>query len=217
MKNLTDITLILDESGSMSQSRDRIIEGVNSYIGEQQTLPGDALFSLVTFNDTVTTRFSARNLKDVKPLTLADYVPNGMTALLDALGRVIQTTGARLSSFPASERPSKVIILVQTDGQENASREYSKSGVYNLLKHQQDVYNWTFIFLGANIDSFAEAGEVGIRAYNTANYAMTEQGLKAAYSTMSVATNIARTGRSSKLDLQDIYEDALKRAQAIQS
>ncbi len=93
-----------------------------------------------------------------------------MTALLDAVGRAINQTGERLARMPEPERPGLVVFVVMTDGQENSSREFTKAQLAEMIQRQQRVYDWHFNFLGANQDSFAEAGSIGIDAAGIANW-----------------------------------------------
>ena len=83
-----------------------------------------------------------------------------MTALLDAVGQAINQTSERLANLDEKDRPGLVIIVVMTDGLENSSREFSKSQVKEMIEHKRNEYQWHFIFLGANQDAFAEAGEL---------------------------------------------------------
>lgn len=104
-------------------------------------------------------------------------VPRGGTPLLDSLAKSIVTLGEKLSSMPESERPEKVIVVVQTDGEENQSKEWTKEKVKALVKRQREEYSWEFLFLGADIDAFGDAGDLGIGAamrhgHNQAGYAM---------------------------------------------
>jgi hypothetical protein len=95
-------------------------------------------------------------------------VPRGMTALLDAVGRAVNETGERLAKMPEQDRPSLVIFVVMTDGEENSSKEFTKAQIKEMIEHQQNVYHWQFTFLGANQDAFAEAGGLGIDAAGVA-------------------------------------------------
>ena len=98
-------------------------------------------------------------------------MPRGSTALLDAVGRAINETGERLTKMPEADRPGLVIFVIVTDGEENASHEFSKARVKKMIQRQQTKYNWQFTFLGAEQDAFTEAGGMGIAAAGTANFA----------------------------------------------
>lgn len=167
--DLTDITLVVDRSGSMSSVQDDAEGGVNSFIEEQAKEPGEALLTLVQFDTEYEFLHKGTDIKDVPKYELH---PRGMTALLDAVGRAINETGERLANMDEQDRPGLVIFVVMTDGHENSSREFSKAQVKEMIECQQNEYSWHFTFLGANQDAFAEAGGLGVRAAGVANYAM---------------------------------------------
>lgn len=167
--DLTDITIIMDRSGSMQSCREEAENGLNRFIEEQKNQPGEALFSLVQFDDQYELVHQAVPIKKVP---LCSLVPRGMTALLDAVGRTINTTGERLAAMTKAERPGLVIMMIITDGMENASQEFKRTQIKDMITHQQQKYNWQFTFLGANQDAFAEAGAMGISADTTANYSV---------------------------------------------
>lgn len=166
--DLTDITLVVDRSGSMEQIREDAEGGVNSFIAQQAKEPGEALLTLVQFDTEYEFLHQGVPITEVPKYQL---VPRGRTALLDAVGRAINETGERLAKMDEQDRPGLVVFVVMTDGLENSSREFSKSDVKAMIERQQDKYNWHFTFLGANQDAFAEAGSMGIHAAGAANYA----------------------------------------------
>lgn len=167
--DLTDITLVVDRSGSMESIRADAQGGVNTLIEEQAKQEGEAFLTLVEFDQHYEFVHQGTPIQEVKPYEL---VPRGMTALLDAVGRAINETGQRLAAMPESQRPGLVVFIIVTDGQENSSREFSLAQIKEMIQKQQSEYNWQFTFLGANQDAFAEAGGMGIDADGVANYAM---------------------------------------------
>jgi uncharacterized protein YegL len=166
--DLTDITLVVDRSGSMQAIREDAEGGVNAFISRQAQEPSEALLTLVQFDTEY--EFLHRGLA-IDQVPRYRLVPRGMTALLDALGRAINETGERLGRMDEEDRPGLVIFVVMTDGQENSSREFTKAQIKEMIQRQQEGYNWHFTFLGANQDAFAEAGGMGIHAAGVANYA----------------------------------------------
>ena len=166
--DLTDITLVIDRSGSMDEIRSDAEGGVNAFIREQAQQPGEALLTLVQFDDQYEFIHRGIPIKDVPPYAL---VPRSGTALLDAVGRAINETGERIAKMPESDRPSLVVFVIVTDGQENASHEFTKAQIKAMIDRQQTKYSWQFTFLGADQDAFAEAGGMGIAAGGTANFA----------------------------------------------
>jgi len=166
--DLTDITLVVDRSGSMEGIRDDAQGGVNSFIAEQAKAPGEALLTLVQFDTEYEFVHKGVPIRDVGKFELH---PRGATALLDAVGRAVNETGERLARMAEADRPGLVIFVIVTDGQENSSREFNKQQVKEMIERQQNVYSWHFTFLGANQDAFAEAGNLGIKAAGVADFA----------------------------------------------
>jgi uncharacterized protein YegL len=188
VKELTEIVCIIDKSGSMSEVRNDAIGGFNMCLEEQQSVPGDATLTLVLFDTEYSMVHQNKPLSKVPPLTKRSYSPGGMTALLDAIGKTIHTIGQRLSDLPEEERPSKVIVAILTDGEENSSREYNLTQVKEMIQHQKEIYSWEFVFLGANQDTFAEAAKLGIDAKDTVEFAANSAGITRAYTQMSNIT-----------------------------
>lgn len=168
MRNdLTDITLVIDRSGSMSSCRDEAQKGINEFIKKQKEVEGEVLFSLLQFDTEHEYVFNAVPISNVGKYKL---IPRGMTALLDAVGKAVTETGIRLEKVPESERPGLVIIAIITDGYENASSEFKRDRIKEMIEHQQGKYSWQFTFLGANQNAFLEAGSIGINMNVAANY-----------------------------------------------
>jgi hypothetical protein len=178
--DLTDLTLVVDRSGSMQDIRDDAQGGVNALLADQAKLAGEALVTLVQFDDVYEFVHRAVPVAQVPPYELH---PRGSTALLDAVGRAIDETGARLAAMPEAERPGLVVFVVMTDGHENASREFTREQVRQMIEHQQTAYQWKFTFLGADQDAYAEAGRLGMDAQAAARFDKTRVG--AAYDAMS--------------------------------
>jgi hypothetical protein len=191
-QDLTDITLVVDRSGSMSSVRDDAEGGVNSFVTEQAKEPGEAMLTLVQFDTEYEFLHKGIPISEAPPYELH---PRGMTALLDAVGRAINETGERLARMDEADRPGLVIFVVMTDGHENSSKEFSKAQIKELIERQQRDYNWHFTFLGADQDAFAEADAMGMHASGAANYAASK--VAVAYAcTMSKVTRMRRQARS---------------------
>lgn len=168
MRNdLTDITVVLDRSGSMDACRIEAENGLNHFIAEQAAKPGEAVFTLVQFDTEYEFVHRGVPIGNVPKCTLQ---PRGMTALLDAVGRAIHETGERLKNMPESYRPGLVVLLIITDGHENSSHEYKLAQIKQMIQHQSDVYQWQFTSLGANQDAFAEAEKMGMAGPAAACY-----------------------------------------------
>jgi len=183
--SFVEIVCILDKSGSMSSVKDDAIGGFNTFLEEQKKLPGKANMSLILFNHEYEEIFSGKDIQKVLSLENKNYIPFGTTALLDAVGRTIDDVGRRLSNTNEKERPEKVIVVIMTDGQENASKDYKRDKISEMVKHQQEKYRWEFIFLAANIDAFSEANSLSILLSNTYSYTGDSFGTQSAYDTMT--------------------------------
>lgn len=166
-KNLTDITVVLDRSGSMQTCRTDAEGGLNAFIDDQKTKPGAANFSLVMFDNEYEWVHRAKPIGEVGKCEL---IPRGNTAMLDAIGKAIVETGERLAKMPEHDRPGLVVFVILTDGQENASTEYKRDQIKAMIERQTKDYNWQFMYLGANQDAFAEASSMAIKTSNIANY-----------------------------------------------
>jgi hypothetical protein len=180
-KDLTEIVFILDESGSMSTCKDDTIGGFNEFIESQKKIKGEVKFTFVKFSDYYKVIHSGESLGAVSPLNEDTYTPTYSTALLDAVGRSITSVGARLAETPEDERPEKVLVVIMTDGYENASTDFSGAKINEMVKLQRDTYNWEFIFLGADIDAWSGGSSMGM--YNNVSISKTE--MKSSFSKLS--------------------------------
>ena len=195
-KNLTELVVILDASGSMASLKDDVIGGFNQLIEDQKKVEGDCFVTVVQFSSfgKQRTLLYCQPVQEIEPLTAASYQIGGWTALYDTMGDVIDGVGTRLANKPESERPGKVIVAVITDGQENHSREYTSAQVCQKVTQQQDMYNWEFIFTGANQDAIFEANKLGIKSGMTATYKGTSRGVRKTFGGISCAASALRTG-----------------------
>jgi len=175
MKNQTDITILLDRSGSMETIRKDMEGAFNSFLDEQRRLGGDMRVTLYQFDTTLDKVYDRLPINEVPPLKIQ---PRGGTALVDAMVQVVDEVGRRFAALPEYERPERVVFLVVTDGEENSSRIYHTPDVLERTKRQKDQYNWNFIYLGANQDSFSVARSLGISLESTMNYGTTSANLK---------------------------------------
>ena len=193
MKNATDVTVIVDRSGSMEDIASDVIGGFNGFLADQQRQPGHCSLTLIQFDDQYEIVYAAQPIAEASRLTQDTFQPRGSTALLDAIGRTINTTGARLAALSEDERPDRVILAIVTDGLENASTDFTRERVFSMISTQQDVFKWSFLFLAANQDAIAEGARVGIAAQQSLNFAATGAGVRAASRSMSDAVSSLRT------------------------
>lgn len=201
MKNLTDISMILDKSGSMQRLKDTTIKSYNSFLEEQQTIPEPAEISLYQFSDDFLTEYEDVDIQKAPKLTDMNYRPGGWTALLDAVGNVINKKGEKYRNLPESERPDKVVIVIITDGEENSSTEYEFDQIKKMIERQRNQYNWKFVFLGAGIDAFSLGSQLGVRRGSTKRYAGTPTGIGNLFASSSKSLSRYRGGESDDINL----------------
>lgn len=166
----THIGVVLDRSGSMSAMKGAMEEAFNSFIEEQKksvTTDQDVKLTFVQFDDKIDVLYENMLLDNIKPLMIA---PRGWTALYDAIGFTVDKLGKQFANLPESERPEKVLIIVITDGEENASKMWTQNKIFEVITEQRDKYKWEFLFLGANIDSVSVASKIGFNATNAYNF-----------------------------------------------
>jgi hypothetical protein len=209
MKNKTDITIILDRSGSMESVKQDTIGGFNSFLSEQQKVAGEASLSLVQFDDQYEVVYEDKDINAANRLTEATFQPRGSTALFDAVGRTINSIGRRLAALSEEERPDKVLLVIMTDGFENASQEFTAAKISEMINHQHSVYSWEFMFIGANQDAVLSAREIGIPAAASLTYAANSEGMQAAYS--MVAEKISNYRLSSNKEALEFNEEDRER------
>lgn len=155
----TFVSFLLDETGSMQAIKDATIDGFNAYLETLQGGEADILFSLVTFNSNQTQRrYVADPIRKVKPLRARQYKPDAMTPLIDAAVKIIKATDEAVEH--RGDDPN-VVIVMQTDGMENVSVEYTVADLAALIKEKKEA-RWEFVFLGAGLDAFAAARQAGI-------------------------------------------------------
>lgn len=182
----TEIVVILDRSGSMQQGRDDHEGGLASFVHDQKALPGNVRFTLVQFdtNDPCEIVYDGVPIAEVGDITL---IPRGGTPLLDAIGQSIAHVATRLQDAD----PDQVIVMIITDGEENSSREYQRDHIQKMIAEHEGK-GWKFLYLGADVDAFAEAGGLAIRVSSTLGYRKSKSGISAAYSALSANTAESR-------------------------
>jgi uncharacterized protein YegL len=194
MKDLIEIVVVSDRSGSMCSMRDEAIGAFNAFLESQQKLPGQALMTYVQFDNEYEIVFSGKPLRHVEPLTRATYEPRGSTALMDAIGKTIDEVGQRLARTPESERPNKVLFIILTDGEENASQRYTREQIRSMMDHQRSQYSWEFVFLAAGPDALKEAVATGVGTRSTYSYSPEAGQLFVAAAALSANTGRLRSG-----------------------
>ncbi len=166
-QNYTHIAFLLDRSGSMMSIKSDTEGGFNAYIESQKGQPGRCTVTLAQFDNEYDEVFAGLPIESVRPLNLQ---PRGMTALNDSIARLVQSTGEYLAAMPEDERPGVVIVGIMTDGMENASHEWTRPAIKALIEDQENKYNWTFSYMGANQDAIEVGSSMGIAADRSLTY-----------------------------------------------
>jgi len=199
----THVTFVLDSSGSMRKIEADTRGGFNSLLEEQRDEPGTATVTLYDFNSSVEQVFEMQSLDSVPELTEENYTPGGNTALHDAMATAIKETGRQIAKQPDSEQPDHVLMVVLTDGKENAS-ETPVNTVEELIELRQEEDDWEFLFIGANQDAVLTAKELGLEKDRAMTMAYNDEGTQSAYtSTSAQITQIRREGSSDGFSEED--------------
>ena len=183
-KNLTELVMILDRSGSMRGLEDDTIGGYNSMLEKQKKEEGDVLVSTILFDDRIEVIHDRVDIREVKDITDREYYVRGCTALLDAIGGTIRHIENIHKYAREEDVPEKTIFIIITDGYENASRSYTLDQVKEMVSGQQ-ARGWEFLFLGANIDAIAEAARFGISADRAVSYRSKGRSVRLNYNVLS--------------------------------
>jgi len=197
----THIMVILDRSGSMASIRDDTVGGFNTFVKDQKAEPGTATLTFVQFDSLepfeVVHRFKA--LQEFPELGYDDYKPRGSTPLLDALGMGINQLEADIVGLKEEDRPSRVVVAIVTDGQENASREFKKSQIEAMIKTKTEKDSWEFAFLSADLAAIDEAAGLGIAMSKAFLYQRMGGGTKEAWVKLSKGASDYRSGRKRQI------------------
>lgn len=180
----TNITFLLDRSGSMHRIVEDVIGGVNTFLSEQAADEGKCTIKLVLFDSHGVDTLFDGDIQDAPDLTLETYVPRGGTPLLDAIGKTIAGVKAL---------PGRQLFVVYTDGEENQSREYTNVDIKRLVA-DKSAAGWDFIFLGADIDAYGVAGMLGFGAHQIHN--TNAHNVGGVMTAMSASTSSYRQGAS---------------------
>lgn len=214
-KGLTEIVFILDRSGSMAGLESDTIGGFNSMLEKQKNEDGEAIVSVVLFDDKNDVLYDREDIKKVEPLNNKQYYARGCTALLDAIGGAIHHIGNCHKYAKSEDVPEKTLFIITTDGYENSSEKYDYGEVKKMVKRQQKKYDWEFLFLGANMDAIKAAGNIGIKASRAVTYECDEKGTEINFAVMSKAISTVREAECCEdmemaLDDEEILEPVRK-------
>lgn len=211
-KGLTELVFILDKSGSMAGLENDTIGGFNSMLSRQKAVDGECRITTILFDNRYELLHDRIDIRAVSPMTLREYQAGGSTALLDAIGRTIHKLAQVQRNTAEEYRAESVMFVIITDGEENASREYSPAKVRQMIEHEKDRYGWEFVFLGANIDAVETAGRFGIPADRAVDYVPDGAGTALNFRMMSEAVAAFRaTQAMPQAPLEAIRKDMRKR------
>jgi Mg-chelatase subunit ChlD len=188
------LVFVLDRTGSMQSCCDATIGGFNEFLhAQQKEKAGEASMTLVQFDrhadePTCQTRYQAAKLSRIADLGSGRnrYQPRGMTPPFDAVGETITATDQ------VSDRYDHVLFIIQTDGLENSSREYSQQQVFQMVGERRER-GWDFVFLGADVDAYQLGGALNVPTGNTMSYASTSQAAPAFAALTGTATRYRRS------------------------
>lgn len=193
-----DIVFLLDRSGSMAGIESDTIGGYNSYIHDNKDK--NVRVTTVLFDNRYELLHKRVNINEVNDLTHKEYFVRGSTALLDAIGKTIK--------YFDKQKAKKVMFVITTDGLENASWKYNSNQIKEMILGHKD---WEFIYIGADIDSFKEGGNIGIKKNNIANYKKDKKGVNSLFNSISRACCVYYCGEemdeSWKEELEEYIND----------
>ena len=182
----THMIVVLDRSGSMQSIGKATVEGLNTLIKEQKGAEGEAVMTLVQFDNEYQIDYKSKPIKEVADLVYGEtFVPRGMTALYDAIGKTIADI----------DTTDDVVLVIVTDGAENSSREFTREIVFEKIEEKKKA-GWNVLFLAANQDAMRTGGSLGIDANNSMSFNANAGSVNASYSNISGKLS---SYRSSKL------------------
>ena len=196
--NLTELIYILDMSGSMQKLAKDTIGGYNSLLNEQRKLSEKnpelkANVTTVLFDDRYILLHDRMDIRKVPEITDKEYVPVGMTAMLDAIGRTLASIGQTLATAPEEEKPGLVSVTIITDGYENASKEYNWATVQQMIRKKREKYSWVFSFIGANIDVEKTSADLGIDHRMSRKFTASHDGTASVFGSVTRGTTAMRS------------------------
>ena len=214
--NTTAVSLLLDETGSMSPVRRETISGFNEYVRILKTNELPTTFSLTTFNtDHFNVIHDGVDIEDIPVLKASQYRPDAMTNLYDSIAKLVNITETSIAHrFDLGDDKPEVIVTIFTDGQENSSVEHTSSSIKELISRKEKE-GWAFVYLGANQDSFLESGHIGINARMVANYDAAEPIIamqRVARSTLDYVSKPAHLKMTQKFFTEEQEEVMIKKS-----
>ena len=211
MNHHTELVFILDKSGSMAGKESDTIGGFNALLKKQKAEEGLAYVTTVLFDNRFELLHDRLDVRFVQPISEKEYRVGASTALLDAVGYTIYKTEEKMrASLPVGENENVIVVII-TDGYENASRRYNYAEIRRLIEQRKEM-GWEFIFLGANIDAIGAAADIGIDASRASNFYADQAGINANFVSVSSAMSMMREqGKVSEDWKKELDEDEARR------
>ena len=210
-QNLTELVFLLDRSGSMWGLVRDTIGGFNSMVEKQKGESGQALVSTVLFDHEIKVLHDRVPLEQVKPLTRKEYFARGRTALLDAVGETIHKLHVIHQYGRPEDVPQRTLVVITTDGMENASRQYSVQQVKPMIQQGQEQFGWEFLFLGANMDVLETAGQMGIPSDRAVQYHSDSESTRLNYEVVCRAVSCVRNSEPLDENWKDPIDELFAR------
>jgi len=203
----TELIFILDKSGSMAGLEEDTLGGYNAMLEKQTKGQDQAFVTTVLFDDDYECLYEGVHIREIRPMSPKDYSVGGCTALLDAIGKTIRKNGMIQKETEPALRADKVMVVIITDGMENASRQFNFQQIRTMIRRQTKKYGWEFVFLGANMDAIATASRCGIQADRAANYCADARGTRLNYETVGAMINEFRCSESIRKDWKKAIDE----------
>ena len=201
--NLTEIAVVVDRSGSMESIWSDTLGGLKQFVADQQKLEGEANLTLNIFDNEFLPLVTRAAVKTVD-LEKFQFGPRGNTALYDAIGRTVTTLGEQIAASKEEARPGKVLVAIFTDGAENASTEYNRKRVFDLIRRKEEKDGWAFLFMAAGKDAMVEGEHLGIHANQRVMYEANGEDAKLAYDNLADIVVASRSASAEGfLELRD--------------
>lgn len=204
--DVTHVIFILDRSGSMSGKEEDVIGGFNSYVEKLRAEPsGQVGISYLRFDGELELIWNDVPLADVPAMTHDTYSVRGNTALLDAVGMTLST----VKDDPAH----RYVAITHTDGQENASKEWTAEKVKELIERLEAKGNWTFAFFGEGVDAWSQAQQYGYTTRSSMAYSQADT--RDVYDAEARAMNVMRAKKMRAAKAYAAATEALMRTPSI--
>lgn len=189
-QNYTHLVLLIDRSGSMRTIKNDMEGGLKTFLDKQRLEPGTCTITAAQFDSEYEILYNRVSIKEINEIKID---PRGSTALIDSMARLIGEVGRDLDSIPEDEKPDRVLFITVTDGEENSSVEFTNVDLKNLIKEQEEKWNWNFTYIGANQDAFSAAARFGGKMSNSMNYLASKRGIDKMWDKVSDATSRYRS------------------------